>query len=62
MTQANISQEVEVELRGYEILSPEDAERQGPSGIYVSGVGSRDSVPLNLSISHLGLATTEYLN
>lgn len=62
VTQAGFTKEVEVELRGYEVLSPEDAERQGPAGIYVSGIGSRDSVPLNLSISHLGLAKSEHLH
>jgi len=39
-------------------MSSEDEEKQGQPGLYVSGVGSSDSVPLNLNISHIGLVNT----
>ena len=57
VTQASINHHVDIELRGY-FMSSEDEEKQGQPGLYVSGVGSSDSVPLNLNISHIGLVNT----
>ena len=39
-------------------MSSEDFERQGQPGLLVSGVGSSDSLPLNLTISHIGFVNS----